>query len=305
MHHIDPVRHQIGQLSAAKIPEMPPLIEALGAERLVRRGPKPPLPIEFVHRDGRVIALGGVLIPIGLHEGDLTKTAGVDDLLAEHPVVPASLLRSRLDNLLRGLDGFDHLLPFLDRVGDWFFDVDVLARGNRVQCDRLVPVIGRADHDRIDLAIVQDAPVIRHFGRRRRGNLSCLQEARLVDVAHRHHFVTGQTFEQLHQASGAATRANHADANAIVRALDARTRHTRRQRQSGSRGQEGATVNHGNSPLRGDIVTRNERTPGSVVRGAGSGGFAVRGFAVRGFAVRRSRIPDPGSRQRRVYGGMV
>ena len=72
---VDPVGHQVGELAAAEIPEVAPLVEALRAERLIGRGAEPALPIELVHRDRRVVARRRVLIPVGLDEGDLAEAA--------------------------------------------------------------------------------------------------------------------------------------------------------------------------------------------------------------------------------------
>ena len=162
-----------------------------------------------------------MLVPVGLDERDLAEPAGVDDLLAQHPVIPAALLRAGLHDLLRRFDGLDHLRAFGDGVRDRLLDVDVLAGGDGVERDGLVPVIGRADHHRVDLAIVEDAAVVGHLRGRGPGDLGGLQQARLVDVADRHHLVAGQLLQQAHQAAGAAAGADHADADPIVRALRA------------------------------------------------------------------------------------
>ena len=108
-----------------------------------------------------------MLIPVGLDEGNLAEPARVDDLLAEDPVIPASLLRPGLHDLLRRLDRLHHLGAFLDGVRDRLLDVDVLAGGDGLEGDGLVPVIRRADHDGIDSAIVQDAAVVADLDRRR------------------------------------------------------------------------------------------------------------------------------------------
>ena len=82
-----------------------------------------------------------------------------------------------------------------------------------------MPVIGRADHHRVDLAIVEDAAIVGDLRGRGTGDLGGLEQARLVDVADRDHLVAGQPLQLGHQAAGAAARADHADPDAIVRAL--------------------------------------------------------------------------------------
>ena len=118
-----------------------------------------------------------------MDERDLAELAGLNDLLALDPVLPAALLRAGLDDLLRRLDGLHHLGAFFDRVRDRLLDVDVLAGGDRVERHLLVPVIRRADEHRVDLAVVEDAPVLGRLERGRTGDLGGLQEPRLEDVA--------------------------------------------------------------------------------------------------------------------------
>ena len=139
---------------------MPPLVEAFGAERLIGRRTEPALPIELLHRYRRVVAGQGVLIPVGVNESNLSETAGLDNLLPEHPVIPASLLCSCLYDLLRRFDGLDQLDTLGNRVRHRLFDVDVLSGCDRVERDRLVPMIGRADQDGVDFAIVENPAVI-------------------------------------------------------------------------------------------------------------------------------------------------
>ena len=164
-----------------------------------------------------------MLIPVGLDERDLAQASGIDDLLAEQEVIPAALLRAGLDDLLRGFDDPDHLGAFGDRVRDRLLDVDVLAGGDGVERHRLVPVIGRADHDRVDLAVVEDPAVVGHLRGRGPGDLGGLKQPRLVDVADGDHLVAGELLEQRHQPAGAAAGADHADADSVVRALGSET----------------------------------------------------------------------------------
>ena len=98
------------------------------------------------------------------------------------------------------------------------------------------------------LAIVQDAAVVGHFRGGGAGDLAGLQHARFIDVADRDHLVAGQPLQQAHQAAGAAARADHADADPVVRALSARGRHAGTERQPGGSHEEGAAVAEHVSP---------------------------------------------------------
>ena len=157
-------------------------------------------------------------------------------------MIPAALLGAGLHDLLRRFDRLHHLGAFGDRVRDGLLDVDVLAGGDRVERDRLVPVIGRADHDRVDLAVVQDAAIVGDLQRGGAGDLGGLEQARLVDVADGHHLVAGQLLQMRHQAARSAAGADDADADPIVRALSSGARHPRAERKSGRCDEEGSAV---------------------------------------------------------------
>ena len=189
-----------------------------------------------------------MLIPVRLDERDLAEPARVDDLLPQHPVVPAALLRAGLHDLLRRFDGLDHLRAFGDGVRDRLLDVDVLAGRHGVERHGLVPVVGRADHDRVDRAIVEDAAVVGDLGGSGAGDLGGLEHARLIDVADRHQLVAGQPLQMVHQAAGAAAGADHADADPVVRALSRRRRHAGPEREPGGSGKERAAVADHASP---------------------------------------------------------
>ena len=125
-----------------------------------------------------------------------------------------------------------HLGALLDRVRDRFLDVDVLPRGDGVERHLLVPVIGRPDQHRVDLAAVEDAAVLGRLERGRAGDFRGLEEPRLEDVAERDDFDAGDGLELVHQAAGAAARADDRDTDAVVGALDgaAAIRGSRRRR---------------------------------------------------------------------------
>ena len=55
---------------------------------------------------------------------------------------------------------FDHPAPFGDAQGKRFFDVDILARFDRVYDHLRVPMIGRGDHHGVDCTVLEHALVI-------------------------------------------------------------------------------------------------------------------------------------------------
>ena len=134
-----------------------------------------------------------------------------------------------------------HLRALLDRVRDRLLDVDVLARGDGVERHLLVPVIGRPDQHRVDLAVVEDAAVLGRLERGRAGNLRGLEEPRLEDVAERDDLDAGDRLELVHQAAGAAARADDRDADAVVGALDGRACHPGAHGNARCRSEEHAT----------------------------------------------------------------
>ena len=242
MDDVDPMGHEVCQTATAEIPVVPPLIEALRPEGLVGRRAKPTLPIELVHRNRRVVAGPGVLIPVRLDERNLAQPARVDDLLPQHPVLPAPLLGAGLHDLLRRLDHLDHLRALGNRVRDRLLDVDVLSGRHGVERHGLVPVIGRADHDGVDLAIVEDAAVVCDLGGSGPGDLGGLEHARLIHVADGDQLVARQPLQMVHEAACPAACADHPDADSVVRALGLRRRHAGPEREPGGSGKECATV---------------------------------------------------------------
>ena len=154
-----------------------------------------------------------------------------------------------------------HLRAFGDGVRDRLLDVDVLAGRHGVERDGLVPVIGRADHHGVDPAIVEDAAVVGDLRGGGSGDLGGLEQARLVDVADGDHLVAGQPLQLVHQPARPAARADHADADAVVRALGGcgRRHAGRRARARRRRSEERAAVADHRIP-QGRIVTNSARS---------------------------------------------
>src|ERR1700752_4116327 len=93
-----------------------------------------------------------VPVPPGADESHFAELALVDDLALGFQVMnAASLLESHLEDAISGLDGLYDLVPLLDREGEWFFDVNVLAGATGIDCHPRVPLIGRSDEHRIHI----------------------------------------------------------------------------------------------------------------------------------------------------------
>ena len=113
---------------------------------------------------------------------------------------------------------FARARALVERVGDRLLEVHVLAGRDRVRGHLQVPVVGAPDQDRVDVLVLEDAAVVGVLRRRRAGDLRRLEHPGLVDVAHRHHLAAGQVLQQAHEVAGAPAGADHADADAVVRA---------------------------------------------------------------------------------------
>jgi hypothetical protein len=99
----------------------------------------------------RIAPLQVILIPIRANDRDLAETAAGHDLARLLEVRPASLLHAGLHHALRFGDRLQQRFAFLDAMRDRLLDVHVLARAHRVDGHGDVPVIGRADHHRVDI----------------------------------------------------------------------------------------------------------------------------------------------------------
>ena len=136
---------------------------------------------------------------------------------------------------LLSIDGAHHLLAFFNRVHDGLLHVGVLAGMHRINEHLLMPVVGAADDDRIDILAVEQLVVIEVGFGIRAGNLQCLVASRSVNVADGHQINRGIILEELHQVLAAPTGAHGADTDLVIRAQHARRRQTAEHGRRGAR----------------------------------------------------------------------
>ena len=101
-----------------------------------------------------------------------------------------------------------------------FFEIHVLAGGDRIAELLRVKMLRRRDDHGVDGRIVQQTPVIamdRRAGRNRRGRLQALG----IDVGKSRDFGVGAGPDMIDQLHAAIARADDADADAVVRAQHA------------------------------------------------------------------------------------
>ena len=101
-----------------------------------------------------------------------------------------------------------HLDAFFGGVRHGFFDVDVLARVDRVHHHLLVPMVGNGGHDAIDVLVLQQFVIAPGGGQVWTDDLLCQSVAAVIKVA------GGCTFHprQLDRV-GQQSRALHADSD--------------------------------------------------------------------------------------------
>ena len=169
-----------------------------------------------------------------MNERNSAQLARVDDVLAELIVLPTPLLHPGLNDSPAFFDRPHHLSAFVDRVHDGLLAVDVLAGADRVHQHGLVPVVGRADDDRVHVLQVQGLTIIEAGLGVRPRDPERLVPMRLVDVADADDFGRRDALEQGHEVLRALARPQHADPDAVIRAQHARWRKSARKRQPGA-----------------------------------------------------------------------
>ena len=142
--------------------------------------------------------------------------------LAEPGVGP--LLAACLEDAFFAGHGITQDPPLVDRVGQGFLDVGVLAVAHGVERSEDMPVVGRANQHGIDVVAAGDFAKVAVSGAIRiaivlvdRGHDRV--EVGLVDVAHREDLDALMGHEILHDAHAASARANQAQGDAVAGAL--------------------------------------------------------------------------------------
>ena len=150
----------------------------------------------------------------------MAQAAGIDDVFGELEVIPTALLIAHLNDLLRFEDDFDELIAFIDRMRHGLFDIDVLTCVDGIHDHGGVPMIGRTDYDGVDIGIREEFMVVgieASVGSelRLRG-----VEARSVDVTEGDDTRSAGFSNEIENVGAAATGADAADANGVVRSQD-------------------------------------------------------------------------------------
>ena len=111
----------------------------------------------------------------------------------------------------------DHLRPVRVEMDHRLFAVHVLAGLHRVHRDLLVPVIRRADNDRIDILARQNLVVVARGEDVVAPDFFAAREPPVVAVGHRHQLHARHLHGRARIAHALSARANQRDLNMIVR----------------------------------------------------------------------------------------
>ncbi len=146
--------------------------------------------------------------PIGTSQTDFAKLVALHapgQVLIERRTPP---VRSDLNHAFVASSSLDHLASLVDRDGQRFFNVHVLAGVAGVDCLNGVPVIRRGDHHGIDVF------TFHYFSEVTVGSLASatfflgLGQGSLVDIAQRHDLCIVMFHESIDQLASAV---GHAD----------------------------------------------------------------------------------------------
>ena len=132
-----------------------------------------------------------------------------------------ALLESDLHHALGIAHRGDQRRAFFDRVRDGLLAVDVFAGAHTGDGDGHVPVVGRGDHDGVDILTVEDLAVV-EVGERVGGGVLGFgfQAARFINVAAGDDLVLFGELQLAQQILAASAGADGADPYAIVGAED-------------------------------------------------------------------------------------
>ena len=134
-------------------------------------------------------------------------------------MAPAALLHAALQDLLAGANRTGEGGAFLDGASDRLFKIDVFAGCQGVDRHAHMPVVGRGDHDGVDL-LLQDFAIIHVCGGDAVGTKFDGVASRPIDVANGDDLVLADVVGGIEQAAHAAAGADHSDAQGVVGAED-------------------------------------------------------------------------------------
>ena len=147
---------------------------------------------------------------------DSAAAAGADQFAGFLKVRHTTLLHPNLHNAFVFFLSVESVLPFREIVGQRLFDIHILAGGAGVHRHGNMPVIGRADQDRVDVLALENFHVI--FGGEGAwiGQLASLFEVLVVNVTNGGDANIGDFLERLHESTAAASRAKTADIQRLI-----------------------------------------------------------------------------------------
>src|SRR5205823_6484922 len=221
---VDLVRAVVADLAGAPAPEpMPVVMDDIVVVRSVGRRALPQLVVQ-VGRDGRHFPAAdrgaSVGIPRACEVGlpDRTLPDRLDDLDRARR---GALLSPHLHHALVLLLRLDQQLAFARVVPTRLFHVDMLAGLHGEQRRRRVPMVGRGDHERVHVFVLERlAEVAQAFGSfalSAGDGGDALGEHQRIDVAHVGHFGVGRPGEGARQDRAAAVQAHDRDPDCVAR----------------------------------------------------------------------------------------
>jgi hypothetical protein len=127
----------------------------------------------------------------------------------------AAILSTVLDALAKLFSGLDQQAAFPDAVAAGFLDIHMLARYQRRQCNRRMPMVRRGNTYRIDALVVHDAAIV--LDRLTVGFLRHFISVLRIHIADRHQFGFLHVGPVLGVIAALAADTNYRYANPLAR----------------------------------------------------------------------------------------
>ena len=164
---VELVGPDVGHEAAGVVPEPPPRPVPDGVERPLRGLAQEGRPIDLFfallsppRRRGERVFLDPVAAVPDLGPDEVAEVVGVDHVPGPLPVRAAVPLVADLDDPLGPPDGLDHLLAFLDRLGQRLLDVGVFFGLHDGQQHVPVVVVRGGDDDGVEPLVVEQLAVV-------------------------------------------------------------------------------------------------------------------------------------------------
>ena len=218
------VHEQIRGNAAGVIPVTAPAEKALQAVRVVGSRPEELFPVHCIRRRVRRNGIDpgaarGVAIVGGADHRDLPERPALDELFRFELGGGANALASDLVDAVALLRSGDDLEAFVDRVGHRLFDVDVFACRERVERHLSVPVVRRADKNRIDIISVEYLAIVGMNARFASCDRFRMLRTSFIRVANRNQLDAREPPASVHQPLSPSSRADDADAHRVARSV--------------------------------------------------------------------------------------